>query len=186
MLNFKTNYNKYFKIITFLIISNLTLLSHANNSQLAIIDMQLLINRSIAVKKIKTDIENLTKEIQTNLDQKIENLKNQEKILQQKKTELNEKVFEQELLKFNKQVTNLQKQAQKSKSKIEQIYASAMNIVQNKIFSIISEVAREKEYELVLPQSITIYHLPKLNITDLVAQKLNLELNNVPITMEDQ
>jgi outer membrane protein len=183
------NLKKIISVISILIFSNLPIPSteayEQKKSNIAVVDVQMVLERSFAVQSVKNRIEEISKNIQKQMDNKTANLKKLEEELSRKRGVISEKDFEHELLNFNKNVSNLQREAQESKGKIEQAFSEAMNKVHEEILKIISDLARENSYDIVMPAPVVIYVSPTLNISQAIIDKLNTTLKEVKINYKE-
>ncbi len=148
---------------------------------IAIIDVQMILENSLAAQSIRNKIETISKEIQKEMDHRSAELKKIEGELSSKRNIIPEQEFEQELLKFNKKVSILQRQAQDRKGKLEQAYSEAISIVHEAIIKSTKDLAKERGFEVVVPISLVIYFIPTLNITEQIIEKLNTSLKDVKV-----
>jgi Skp family chaperone for outer membrane proteins len=141
----------------------------------------MVLERSLAAQSIRVRIEELSKNIQRQMDLRTSDLKKLEQDILKKKGLINEKSYEEELLKFNKKISDLRREAQSSKGKIEQAYSEAINKLNEEISKIINELSNEHGFEVVLPAKLVIFSSPKLNITELIIERLNSRLQEIPV-----
>jgi Skp family chaperone for outer membrane proteins len=183
------NLRKISYVISIFIFSSLPFFStrayEQKKSNIAIVDVQMILERSLAVQSVKNRIEEISKNVQKQMDIKTANLKKSEEELSRKRGAVSEKEFEQELLIFNKHVSKLQREAQESKGKIEQAFSEAMNKVHEEMLKIINDLAREKGFEIILPAPVVIYASPSLNITQNIIEKLNQKLKDIPVNYKN-
>jgi Skp family chaperone for outer membrane proteins len=180
-----TVHKKYLSIfiaITFnYIILSSAYASERRASVVAIVDVQMILERSKAAQSVRTNIETISKNIQKQMDDKTSELNKLEAELSKKREKISEENFEKDLLDFNKKVSALERHAKESKNKLEKAYSAAIHKVQEEINKTIHDLAKEKGFEVVLPASIVIYHAPVLNITEIVIERLNHQLKEVKI-----
>jgi Skp family chaperone for outer membrane proteins len=149
--------------------------------KVAIVDVQFILENSIAMQKIQEQIENISKTIEKNVSQKEVEFKKIEEDLIKKKNTLNEQEFEKLVNDFNKKVTSAQQDIQSKKVQLEQAHSDAVGKVHEIIISIINDLAKKYNVNLILPSSQILYASPKLNITKDAIEQLNNQIKNVEV-----
>lgn len=154
-------------------------LAAAEREKIAIVDVQAILDNSLAMNSVKNAVDTISKKFQHEFSRQENELKDQEKNLLRQKEKLSEEELQKEVLKFNKKVTNIQKTTQDKKLKLEQAHAKAMNKVNEIALKIISDIAAEKKYLIVLPSSQVLFANEKLNITKEVLKRLNSRMPSI-------
>jgi Skp family chaperone for outer membrane proteins len=173
-------------ILVIVLIFSIAPVSYSNSQEqkkntVAIVDLQMVLERSIAAQAIRNKIEEISKNVQKRVEAKESDLKKLEEELLKKRVNMSERDFEYELLKFNKSATQLKREAQESKGKIEQAYSEAINKVHEEILKIINNLSYENGYVVVIPASVVIYYSPKTNMTETIIERLNGGLKEVKV-----
>lgn len=155
--------------------------SYASANKIAVVDVQMILEQSKAVSAIRNAAEKINQELQNELQNKENELKILEKKLIESKEQLPQAEFEKEVMKFNKQVTGAQKNIQDRKLRLEQAHAKAISKVNEVALKIISSLASEGKYSVVLPSTQVLYANDKLNITPEVLVRLNTTIPYVEL-----
>ncbi|MEY3197347.1 MAG: hypothetical protein RLZZ59_718 [Pseudomonadota bacterium] len=141
--------------------------------QVAIVDVQAILDNSIAVKSLRQSIDEISEKLHSELSAKESELKATEIALNKKRDSISEDQFNKEVQEFYKQVSDVQRDMQSRKSKLEQAHADAVESVHVATIKIIDEISKDRAFNIVLPASQVLYFKKTLDITDEVLQKLN-------------
>ncbi len=149
--------------------------------RVAIVDVQSILEHSAAIQSIRQSIEVISKNIQQEISKKETELKVVEEELVKKRSSLTQEAFDKEVAKFNKLVSEAQKNMQKKKSRLEQAHSEAVGRVHKATYSIISELSKKNKFNLVLPSSQVLFAKTELNITVEVIALLNERLQTIKV-----
>ncbi len=152
-----------------------------SNTNVVIIEIEYILDNSIAVQKVKTEIEKTSVQMQKFFEKREKELKALENTLIEKKNTLENDKWQANLKDFNAQVTLLKQELQKKKSALEQARENAMIKVHKEINIIINELANEYNFNLVIPSNVVIFADDNINITSIVLERLNTKLKSVSI-----
>lgn len=162
----------------------LSLIIFANYIQatnVAIVDGQKVMAESVAMKSIQSQLEKITHAAQKVITAEEQKLRDKKIAIEEKKTNLSEQAYSHEVLNFQKQVAEMQKNFQGKKSEIEKAHNKAMEKITAIINKIIADIAREQKIELVIPKGFTNYSLSSLDITNEVIKRLNAKITKVTV-----
>ncbi len=173
-------------IITFLLSFFLSNPAFAENTerysvQVAVVDIQLVLDESIAVQDMQKNITKIGDEIENMMRAKEKELKKDEEIILKRRNSVSEADFEKEVAAFNKKLSDVQQMMQEKKTNLERAHVAAMEKVQGSTIAIVKAIAEEKNINLVLPSSQVFYATDKLNITKMVISRLNQQLKTLAI-----
>lgn len=175
----------YLFSIIFLTIFNQTIAYAVPNDsyicRVAVVDVESILEHSIAVNSIRKSINEISSQIQKELSAKELELKNIEGELIKKRGILSESEFDSKVTEFNKRVNETQKEMQIKKNALEQAHSEAVQQVHHTTISIISDLAKKYDLNMVLPSSQVLFVDNKLNITLEVITSLNERLKSVEV-----
>lgn len=154
------------------------------NIKIVVIDMEYVLEKSIAMKDIRSNVRQISGNIENEMLLKENELKKIETKLLNKRGTLTEDKFNEKLSEFIKNVNSAQKEVQDKKITIEQAYSDAVNKVRNEIGKIVINLSSKYDFDLVLPVSQILYSKSNLNITNEVVNMLNDSLKYVPVEYE--
>ncbi|XVN41835.1 MAG: OmpH family outer membrane protein [Rickettsia endosymbiont of Argas persicus] len=149
--------------------------------RVAIVDVQSILEGSIAIKDLRKKIEKLSQKNQDDIAMKEAEFKPMEEKLINERSSLNEEEFERKVNEFNAKVSEVRKEIQSKKAKLEQAHAEAMSKIHEATIAIISELAEKYNVNLVIPSAQILYAKNNLNITSEVTFMLNERLKEVQI-----
>lgn len=176
---------KYLQVLglVFCLIASARANSQENSSKfkVAIVDVQAVLENSLAVQNIKESIDLISQNIQKNITEKEAELKKVEENLIKKRGTLNEEAFGKEVSEFNQKVSHAQKDMQNKKNRLDQAHSVAVGKVYEEITNIINALATANNFELVLPSSQLLFAKNDLNITPEVIKLLNHKLKTVKV-----
>lgn len=177
---------KYLRFLLLLILqTNACVLAaevkHNFEVRIAVVDVQSILENSIAITGVRKAIDIISQDIQKYLGTKELEFKTIEEELVKKRGILSEESFEREFNNFNKKVSDAQKEMQTRKAKLEQAHAGAISKVHEVTMEIINELARKYNFNIALPSSQVLFATSDLNITSEVISLLNNRLKNVKV-----
>jgi Skp family chaperone for outer membrane proteins len=149
--------------------------------RVAVVDVQSVLEGSIAIKDLRNKIEKLNHKIQEDIAAKEAEFKPMEEKLINARASLSEDDFERKVNEFNAKVSHVRKEIQIKKTKLEQAHAEAMSRVHETTITIISDLAEKYSLNLVIPSAQVLYAKNNLNITSEVTFMLNERLKEVTI-----
>ena len=151
------------------------------NVQIAVVDVQSILESSIAISGVRKSIDVISQDIQKYLALRELEFKKIEDELIKKRGILSEQAFEKEIGNFNKKVSDAQKEMQAKKAKLEQAHAGAITKVHEVTMEIINELAHKYDFNIALPSSQVLFATTDLNITSEVITLLNARLKSVKV-----
>ena len=151
------------------------------NTNIAVVDVLQILERSLAVQSIKQGINEISDNIHNELSTKDIEFKRAENDLTKKKGSLPNDEFEKQVATFNQNVSKAQREVENKKRKLEHAHATAMNKVHQVTVDIIHKLAKSKKFDIALPTSQILYADNALDITKEVLEELNKTLPIVTV-----
>ncbi|MFK8039925.1 MAG: OmpH family outer membrane protein [Rickettsiaceae bacterium] len=152
--------------------------------EIAVVDVQLVLERSLAVQNIKKSIANLTASIQKDISEKEAKLKSVEESIKNKRNVITTDEFEKETNEFQKSVNNLQKDVQDKKIRLERSHAEAFDRVHDVLIAIILELSNKHDFSVAIPSSHILFAKKNLDITDEVLSLLNERVQDIQLNYD--
>ena len=134
-------------IYFFLIISTL---SYADEQKIVYLNVDKIMQQSIAGKSIKKQLENLYNKNLEKFKINDELLKNKEKKLIAQKNILSQEDFQKELSSLRKEIINFQKEQVKARDDINKLRIGATNKLISQLSPILQEYAKKNSVSLIL------------------------------------
>ena len=149
--------------------------------KIAVLDLNAIRTKSIAIKSIRTQIEKYRKTFQKNIKKEEDALRVANQKLAKRRTLLSPDAFAKERRLFEKNVVVVQKLARQHKLDLERSLNKAMLVVEKKMNSIMADVATKRGTSLVLRRQNTILADRSMDMTEEVLKRLNAELKMVSV-----
>jgi len=113
-------------------------------------------------------------------------LQQTERDLMSKRELLSAEEYDKQIKAFQARVTQLQQDIQRRRQAIDNAYQKAQSDIRAEALSIITEIARDMNLDLVLNREASLIFLPHLNISDEVLTRLNERTKNARIEIQVQ
>ena len=113
-------------------------------------------------------------------------LQQTERDLMSKRELLSGEEYDKQIKAFQARVTQLQQDIQRKRQAIDNAYQKAQSNIRAEALSIITEIARDMNLDLVLNRDASLIFLPHLNISDEVLIRLNERTKNARIEIQLQ
>ena len=151
------------------------------NAKIAIVDVQLVLDSSLAVKHLRESIDKISEQFSKELAAKEIEFKQIESELVKKRETLKPEHFDIEVEDFYKKLSAFQHDTQKKKEKLERAHSEAIESVHENVIKIVHEISKENGVNIALPMSQTLYSAEVLNITTEVTKRLNQKITEVQL-----
>ena len=171
---------KFIKIFTLLILFLFQNTVFANE-KIAYIDINKLLNDSIAGKLITKKIENKYKndlEIFKNTESQL--AKEEKEILAQKNI-LSSDEFNKKVLNFKNRVKDFRDKKKASNDKIKEIRSKSTSVLIKNINPLIEEYAKNNMIDIILPKDSILIARSDLEITNIILKLLNEKIKEIKI-----
>ncbi|MFK7973522.1 MAG: OmpH family outer membrane protein [Rickettsiaceae bacterium] len=168
-------------LLIIIFFSPITTLAEDNTPCYAVVDIESILEHSLAVQHIKKNINIISHNIQNDLVEKEIELKRIEANLIKQRGTLSEEEFNNKVLEFNAKVRESQQEAQQRKVALEQAHSDALKEVYKNTMAVIDQLARQKNFDIIFPSSQILFVKNDLNITAEVLSHLNDRLKKVKI-----
>ena len=151
------------------------------NFPAAVIDMKVVLSKSSAFTTLQKEIQNIEKNYKEEI-QSEENLlkKEQEKLVAQKSV-LSAEEFKEKEDAFKQKVNKIQGKVEKIRRELESTMAKGMQIIQQEAVKHMKEIAKKEGYLLVFDANTTVISADRINISNIVVDKLNKSLPKITV-----
>ena len=151
------------------------------NFPAAVIDMKVVLSKSLAFTTLQKEIQKLEKNYKEEI-QNEENLlrKEQEKLVAQKSV-LSAEEFKEKEDTFKQKVNKIQGKVEKIRRDLESTMAKGMQVIQQEAVKHMKEIAKKEGYLLVFDANTTVISADRINISNIVVDKLNKSLPKITV-----
>jgi len=172
------------KTISILIISLLTCANNSLAGNIGILDVDKIIQESQAVNDIQKKVDSKKSNYESEINKKQSILESDQKKLEDKKITLSKEAFDKEVKAFESKVEDLKTFVDRKQNSLKKASIDAMGKVNDKVKSIVAEIAKEKNLDIIIPSSQTLYFKDELDITAEVLSSLNKKITKVEVKFE--
>ena len=160
------------KVIFFLLIS-LFLYTNAFSNQISIVDVTFLLKNSNKGKNIKKELDSMNSKNLKLYDEKKNKLEVKEKKIASKKNILSEEDFNNEVLKFRKEVADYESERRKSVQKINNIKVTKISQLLTEINKILVDYSSKNSISTIIDKKNVIITKQENDITKEILKILN-------------
>jgi Skp family chaperone for outer membrane proteins len=147
----------------------------------AVIDYHRILSDSAASKSIARQVEERRKSFHDEISQEEQRLYETEKALAKQRSVLSTEAFDEKQQAFEKELANIQNLAQNRRRELEGVSAEAVDEVKQALIEIVTGIAEDRGFNLVLPSSQVLFFSRQIDLTDEVLAKLDARLSEVPL-----
>ena len=156
-------------------------LSYAEEQKIVYLNVDKIMQQSIAGKSIKKQLENLYNKNMEKFKKNDEILKNKEKKLIAQKNILSQEDFQKERTSLRKEIINFQKEQVKARDNINKLRIGATNKLISQLSPILQEYAKNNSVSLILQKKNIVMGKKEIEITDEILELTNKEIKNIKI-----
>jgi len=181
------NYFKYLLLILVVLI-NFTAYSeegkkeakkNVKNFPAVVIDMKKVLSKSSAFITLQKQIQKLEETFKKDIKAEEEVLKKEQENLLSQKSVLSDEQFKEKENTFKQKVNKIQSKVEKVRRDLESTMARGMQVIQQEAVKHMKDISIKEGYLLVFDANSTVIAADKINISNLVAEKLNKSLPKV-------
>jgi outer membrane protein len=147
----------------------------------AVIDYQRILRDSAAARSIRDQIEARRKAYQDEINQQEQRLHEADKEVAKQRSLLTAEAFAQKRRQYEQDVAEVQKMVQERRRELDSVSASALNEVKKALIEVVTGIADERGFNVVLPSSDVLFFARKIDLTDEVLSNLNARLPDVQV-----
>ena len=171
-------FKKFFIIKIFFLIFTL---SNAEEQKIVYLNVDKIMQQSIAGKSIKKQLENIYNKNLEKFKKNDEILKNKEKKIIAQKNILSKQDFQKELTGLRTEIINFQKEQVKARDEINKLRLGATNKLISKLSPILENYAKKNSISLILQKKNVVMGKKEIEITDDILSIANEKIKNIKI-----
>ena len=155
--------------------------SYAEEQKIVYLNVDMIMQQSIAGKSIKNQLKELHKKNLEKFKKNDEILKNKEKKIIAQKNILSQEDFQKEITGLRKEIINFQKEQVKARDDINKLRIGATNKLISKLSPILEEYAKKNSISLILQKKNIVIGKKEMEITNEILEITNKEIKNIKI-----
>jgi len=156
-------------------------LSYAEEQKIVYLNIEKIMQNSIAGKSIKKQLENLYNKDLEKFKKNDETLKNKEKKLITQKNILSQEDFQKELTILRSEIINFQKDQVRARENINKLRREATGKLISKLSPILQEYAKKNSISLILQKKNIIMGKKEIEITEEILSITNNKIKDIKI-----
>lgn len=153
---------------------------------IAVVDTKKILEESKAMKGVSDQLQSIREKEQKEITTKEEAFKKEEKDLKDKRNTLAQEEFTKKSKDLNARFVEMQKDVQQKSAQLSKASNKAFGVVRENVLGIVSDMAKDKNYDIVLQRSDLMFARDTLDITEEVMKKLNDKLPSVKVELEKE
>ena len=151
---------------------------------IGVIDLAAVLQQSNAIAQIREAIDEKTTQFEEEISKEEVAIREVEAKLNEDKDLITEEEFRARVAEFEERVVALQRRIQQQRSSFDRAYADAQRRLEEQLLPIISELAGERGFAIVVQKKNAVLFDSALDITDEALARLNERTKNLKITLE--
>jgi Skp family chaperone for outer membrane proteins len=148
----------------------------------AVIDYQRILRDAAAARSIRNQIEARRKAYQEEISKEEQRLHEIDKEFAKQRSVLSPEDFAEKRREFEQDVAEVQRKVQERRRELDRLSAAALNEVKQALIAIVTSIAEERGFNLVLPSSEVLFFARTLDLTEEVLAKLDARLPQVQLS----
>ena len=149
-----------------------------------IVDMSAVMQQSNAIKVIRQALDEQNALFQEQISEQELELRLAEKKLNEDKDTISKAEFDRRLADFEDRVISLQRRIQAQKNSFDRSFNEAQERLQQELVKVISDIAAERGYAIIIQKQNAVIYDGNLDITALALERLNERTKNLKIILE--
>jgi len=152
----------------------------------AVIDYQRILRDAAAARSIREQIEGRRKAYQEEIGKEEQRLHEADKAFAKQRSLLTAEAFAEKRREFEREVAEVQRLVQERRRELDNASAQALNDVKTALIEVVTSIAEERGFNLVLPSSEVLFFARKIDLTEEVLAKLDARLPDVRVPKATQ
>lgn len=147
----------------------------------AVIDYQRILRDSAAARSIREQVEARRNAYQEEINKQEQRLREADKEVAKQRSLLTTDAFAEKRRQYEQDVAQVQKMVQDRRRELDSVSAGALNEVKKALIVVVTGIADERGFNIVLPTSDVLFFARKIDLTDEVLAKLDESLPDVRV-----
>ncbi|HEU0118337.1 MAG TPA: OmpH family outer membrane protein [Alphaproteobacteria bacterium] len=150
---------------------------------IAIVDVQRILEESLAAKNVQKQLETQRSKFQTEIEKEENGLRQSEQDLSKSHDQLSADAYAEREQQLRQRFLAVERHVQARRKVLDQAFTDSMNAVRAALLDIVSNVAHERGVNAVLVKQQTLWVDAPLDITNEVLSRLNAKLPQLAVKM---
>lgn len=160
--------------------------SALNKPVIAIVDVQRILEESLAAKSVQKQLESQRSKFQTEIESEENGLRQAEQDLSKAHDKLPTDVYAEREQQLRQRFLAVERHVESRRKVLDQAFTDSMNTVRSSLLEIVDTVAHEHGVNLVIVKQQALWVDKNLDITDEILSRLNKKLPQVSVKMSPE
>jgi Skp family chaperone for outer membrane proteins len=147
----------------------------------AVIDYQRILRDAAAARSIRAQIESRRKSYQEEISKEEQRLHEADKAFAKQRSVLTPEALAEKRREFEQEVAEVQRLVQERRRELDGVSAIALDQVKKALIEVVTSIADERGFNLVLPSSEVLFFARRIDLTEEVLAKLDDHLPDVRV-----
>ncbi len=147
----------------------------------AIIDVQRILEESLAAKSVQQQLESQRARFQTEISGEEKELRQAEKDLASLRDKVAPDEYAEKEQRLRQRFLSVERQVQTRRKALDQAFTDSMNVVRKSLLDTVNALARERGANIVIVKQQVLWSDKKMDITNDVLARLDTALPHVPV-----
>lgn len=152
----------------------------------AIVDVQRILQESLAAKSVQKQLENQRSKFQTEIESEENGLRQSEQELSKAHEQIPADVYADREQQLRQRFLAVERHVQARRKVLDQAFTDSMNTVRSNLLEIVDTVAHEHGANLVIVKQQALWVEKNLDVTDEILSRLNKKLPQVSVKMSQE
>jgi outer membrane protein len=148
---------------------------------IAIIDVQRILEESLAAKSVQQQLETQRSKFQTEISGEETGLRQAEQELARSRDSVPPDVFADKEQQLRQRFLSVERRVQVRRKALDQAFTDSMNTVRKSLLDIVGVIAKERGVNMALVKQQALWSDKRMDITDEVLSRLNKSLSQVQV-----
>ena len=158
--------------------------NQTTSSNLGVIDMNVVLQQSDAIAKVREVLDQRNTEFQSSITQEELRLRQEERELNAAQGEIAEDEFAARYAQFEEDVVALQRSIQQQQSRFDLSMQQVNTRLEQELINIVEEIAKDRQLTMVIQRNNVVIYDLSTDITDEALRRLNERTKNLTVTLQ--
>jgi Skp family chaperone for outer membrane proteins len=154
----------------------------AQAANIAVVNIPAILKDAKAANAVRDQLKLKQKSFQEELDRKEAELRKEDQELAKQRSVLSQEAFEAKYREFRQKAGTAQQEVRAKRVKLDKGFAEAMETIQKKVTDIVTQISKEKGYDLAMSKAQVFYAGADQDITAEVLKRLDQQMPNLNVS----
>ena len=155
-----------------------------DSAKIAVIDMQKILNESVAYQGVVEQFENIRRKHRNKMTKLEDEIRDSENNLFKQKNIISKESYAEKVQELSKRINEIKAQKNNDIKRFEVSFEKATNKIQKALIDVLSSIASNKNLDLVMAKSQVLLVGNNIDLTDIAVKELNKVLPKVKLDLK--